>query len=217
VVFSLLLAAPGAFAATAKKQNSTFQDTVTAVTASSITIKTGRNAGTKVTHVDDLEQGEGAGPSNVETLKIDSFTRITVDDLPGTAADIKPGMAVEATLGMDRDVAGSLDVHTIPPPIKPAAKPASKTAAAKTGQKKGGAVKQAFRKIGSDEVLAVTSTRITVGQPGSKTARAYYLTAMTTVTIDGASASAGDLREGMDVVVSGDATTAEQVEAHNKQ
>jgi hypothetical protein len=211
LLFSLLVVAPGARAAAKTAIEPTVQSTVMAVTADSIKIKTGRHAGLKITVLADIDQKSSTGPAaNVETLKIDPFTRITVDDLPGTVADIKAGMIVQVTRGMDPDSASSIDAHSAPPPAKKS--PASKQ---DTKAKKGNTTaKAAFRKIVGDKVIAVSPVRITIGQPGAKTARAYYVTAMTTVTIDGVAASPGDLRNGMDVTVRGDSTTAEEIVAH---
>lgn len=213
LVFSLLVVLSGASASTKIAVQPTFQDTVTAVTADSITIKTGRHAGLKVTQLADLGQKESTAPAaNVEKLKIDKFTRITVDGLPGTAADLKAGMIVQVTQGTDRDVAGSIDAHSVPPPL-----PATKSPATTQPAMKGTTTKAAFRKISSDMVMAVSPTRITVGQPGAKAARAYYVTAATAVTIDGVAASPADLQKGMIVTVRGDSTTAEEIVAYKSK
>jgi hypothetical protein len=212
VALSLLVVFSGTCSAAKTAIQPTFQDTVTAVTADSITIKTGRHAGFKVTQLDDIDQKKSTGPAaNVKKLKIDTFTRVTVDDLPGTAADIKPGMIVQVTQGTDPDTAGSIDAHSVPPPLPVTKAPAQKEA------KKGTTTKAPFQKIVGDNVIAVSPARITVGQPGAKMARAYYVTAATTVTIDGAAASPGGLRKGMLVTVRGDSTTAQEIVAYTNE
>ena len=215
VVLSLFIGA-GAFAATKTAAHSTFEPTVADVGSDSITIQTGRNAGMKFTHLGNTGDVEDTTvPSNMKQLKVDKFTIITIDDLPGTLADVKVGMAAHFVQGMDPGVAGSIDVHTVPPAQEASPTPAKKTKGAVRGP--AGPPRAALRKITSDTVLSISPTRITVGQAGAKMARAYYITPTTTVTIDGHHGSLADLHEGMKVAVHADTTTANEIVAHGEE
>jgi hypothetical protein len=77
-----LLALSPAFAGSKKKTApaAVQAPTITSVTASSVTFSEGKTA---------------------KTVGISQFTEITVNGMKGTAADLKPGMTVNVSLGTD--------------------------------------------------------------------------------------------------------------------
>ena len=88
ILFALLSAAP-AFGASKKKTEppKIKAPTITAVTATSITV---------------------TEEKATKTLAITQFTEITVNGVKATAADLKPGMTVNVTLGTDPTKAGRI-------------------------------------------------------------------------------------------------------------
>lgn len=85
-----LLAASPAFGASKKKTPPPVVPTpvISSVTATSITITEGKTA---------------------KTLAITQFTEITVNGVKATAAELKPGMNVNVTLGTDPTKAGRIN------------------------------------------------------------------------------------------------------------
>ncbi len=89
---------------------STAVPTIVSIEANSITVKTGRHAGLKSTAYDPGVKVPGA--SNLETYRT-TTTSITVNGLKATLADLKPGMRVDVTQGLDRATAATIAAATI--------------------------------------------------------------------------------------------------------
>jgi len=181
----------------------TFVPTVISVAADSITVRTSSKPGLKVTDVDELGGNILEAPGNIQEYKVEAGTAILVNELPGTLADVQPGMIVKVNVGLDRVTVGSIDAHSIPPSPGasggPRRKPRNKTASF------GGAAH-------AEVVMAITPNRITVGVPGTWKAHAYYIGPLTSVIVAHHRGAIGDVRLGAKVDIHGSGTTAETIE-----
>ena len=184
-------------------------DQVMSVGADSISVRTNKKAGFKVTDIDIDGKRTTEKPGNVVVYHVQSLTTITVDGLPSKVSDIHPGMRVAVVAGLTPTDADSIVANTVPPPVpKPKGTPVPKG--------KGKPPKQAFRKITEDKVLAIRPDRITVGQNGAQSATAYLITPVTAITVNGKKATVADIRTGMNVHINAGAqSTAASIDAAN--
>jgi len=199
----------GASAAAPKKLLGTFEPTVKAVSANTITVITGRDAGTKTSVQDEQGKQVTLKATNLKTYTLEPETTITVDGLPSKLADVKPGMKVSIREGTDPSVAESIVANTVPPPA-PTPKPTPKSTGKPT-------TLEHLKKITSEqEVLSVTKDRITVAEPGADKAVAYFIAPITDITVNGAPGAIDKVRRGMRVTVTSmDGTTASVINAQD--
>jgi hypothetical protein len=156
-------------------------------------------AGPKVTTIDPMTGAQTVqAPDNVATYTTNSRTEITVDGLPSKLSDVEAGMKIIVDCGATRTEAERIVANTVPP----AAEVAQDTHSAKpTPAARKVTVKKQFRKITEEKVIAINAGRITVAQNGAAKAVAYFITPITSITLNGQPASAGDIRKGMNVTI----------------
>jgi len=156
-------------------------DTVT----NTLTINTGGESHFKV---------DNEGPHNKKTYKVDNFTSIMVNGLKGTLAEITPGMKVNVTIGMDRDIAASISAFGAPPAPLATATPAKLLTGVSAPLALG-------RAITEEKIVSLTSDSITVGEDGANRLNAYKITKYTEITVDSKKVEFTALRVGMKVLV----------------
>lgn len=210
ILLSLIVASAGtALAATPAKQGPTQLEKVTAVTADTITVQTRATAGLKQTIININGEQTSEKPSNIVTYHVSVSTDIVVDGLPSKLSDVQPGMRAIVDADMNPTDAARIIADTIPPSASPA--PKKKVAAAVKG---GATPRAAFRKITVDKVLSISADRITVAQEGAPKAKAYLISAMTNITVNGKPGAATDIEKGMSVyITAGDQYTAGSIQA----
>lgn len=180
-----------ALAVSAAAANSTAVQTIVSVAADSITVRTGRNAGLKTTAHDPKKKVPGA--SNLETYRTTTTTGITVNGLKATLADLKPGMRVDVTQGLDRSVAATIAASIIPPPQpKPTPRP---------GWDDGKKTRRLFTGIDPYKVIALGADMITVSQDGGAKTLSYKIGKITTILVNGKPSEFSAVRVGMKAIV----------------
>lgn len=185
-VMTLFLAGTGSvFAATPTQGGPTKVSTVTSVNAGANTITINTGATNKI-------KNDTGGPHDTLTYKIDFMTAITVNGLKGTLADIKVGMKVDITRGMDRDVAATITAYGAPPALA-----GTSPAKAANGKAKGPIM--LGQKIKEQKIISVGADSITVGAEGTKQLRAFQIGKSTQILVNGEKAELGALRPGMKV------------------
>jgi hypothetical protein len=100
----------GATPARAGKQASTFVPKIIEVKPDSIKVKTGQNSGYKVSAPDEQGLQRTQEAANVETYKVTQLTTVTINSKPAKLSDLKKGMEVKVTIGIDRNTAASIAV-----------------------------------------------------------------------------------------------------------
>jgi len=157
--------------------------TVTSVSTMSNTITINTGATTKIKN----DTGEA---HDTLIFKVDLMTTITVNGLKGTLADIKEGMKVDITRGMDRDVAATITAYGAPPAL-PTPVP--------TNNGKGKPPLQLGQPITAFKITSIGTDSITVGQDGGKELKAFQIDKSTQILINGQKAELGALQTGMKV------------------
>lgn len=188
--------------------NSTSVPTIVSVAADSITVRTGRHAGLKSTAYDPGVKVPGA--SNIETYRTTTTTGITVNGLKATLADLKPGMQVSVTQGLDRKTAATIAATIIPPKQATPTPPPN--------WDKGKPPKRLFTAIDSTKVVALGADTITVSQDGGAKTQSFKVGKITTILVNGKPGEFSALRVGMKaiVVASLDPTVAGRITASDE-
>ena len=189
--FLAALALTFTLAASAFAGDKTAVPTIVAVTADSITVKTGRHAGLKNTAYDAGAVVPGA--SNLETYRTTTTTSIRVNGLKATLADLKPGMRVDVTQGLDRATAATIAATILPPPQATPPPP--------PGWDKGKMPRRLFTAIDAYKVIALGADMITVSQDGGAKTQSFKVGKITTILVNGKPGEFSALRVGMKVTV----------------
>lgn len=179
------------FADAASKGQSIFVPIVTAVGKETVTVRSGRNAGLKVTSA----AGTREPASNIETYKVTPSTTITVNGLKASLAEIKPGMRADVTAGMDRASAHRIVAVILPPPQP---KPAPRAGLTDKNAK---GPRTLFSRIDAYEVIQISADKITVSQAGGSRSMSYQIGSFTAVEVNGKPGELNDVRVGMKVIV----------------
>jgi hypothetical protein len=183
---------------------------ITAVGKNSITIRNGSNPGYKIVVIESNGLKKTMPPANIDTYTVKEWTPITLNGLPAKLTDLKPGMKVRVSQGMDRTVAYTITATNVPP--KQLA-----NATDKTPPVKGKGPKKLGQGIDAYKVTAVTADTITVAQNGGKKSIAYRLGKFTEISVNGEESPFSKVRVGMEVTVvaSTDPTIAASIEARD--
>jgi len=168
-----------------------FQPSITAVDKDGITVMTSKKA--PVTTTIDAN-GVKLPPANIKKFQVTKSTSITVNGLPGTLDDLKAGMIVQVTAGMDRNVAEKIVANTVADPL-PTPVPGTNYVGS----------------IGT-RVLALTSDTITIAAPGGK-ASAYRIAPHVIIKVNGVVSPLAAVKVGMFVTVNSDGQTANRIVA----
>lgn len=190
---ALLLAALIPAAADAA-QGKTATAVITAVNNEKISVRTGANAGYKITNIglDGLKTTQPA--ANVETFTLKPWTTITVNNLPAKVTDLKPGMKVSVRRGTDPLVASSIIAVDVPP-----AQAADATD--KTPPEKGKGPKKTSQGVDAYKVRAVGPDTITVAHDGGKKSISYKVHKFTEISVEGKRCQLESVKVGMEVLV----------------
>ena len=171
-------------------------------------MKTGRHPGLKSTAYD--AGGIVPGASNIETYRTTTTTGVTVNGLKATLADLKPGMQVSVTQGLDRKTAATISATIIPP------KQATPTPPPNWDKDK--KPRQLFTAIDSYKVIALGADVITVSQDGGAKTQSFKVGKITTILVNGKPGEFSAVRVGMKVTVvaSLDPTVAGRITAFDE-
>jgi hypothetical protein len=199
ILIPILLLTDAAIAAKPKR-TATFPERVLAVGSDTIEVRIRAKAGSKITDIDPVTGAKTVeAPDNFVTYHVVANAEITVDGLPSKLSDVRTGMKIIVDCGASPTEAVRIVANTVPPPVPKAAADAQAAKPKPPGKK--GAVKQAFRKISIEKVIAIRADRITAAQDGAAQAVAYFITPMTNITVNGQPGATGDIKPGMSVEI----------------
>lgn len=203
--------------AAVKPQSKTHDAVITAVTDHSITVQNGVHPGYKITNITNDGLRETQPVANVDTYTIKPWTTVTLNGLPATLAELKPGLKVLVSLGTDPSVAESIVATAVPPAQIPKGTPVSKAAAAKPPVKGAKGPKKLGQGIDAYKVTAVTAETITIAQDGGQKSISYKIGRFTDILVNGERKSLADVKVGMEVAVitNTDPTMASTIKAND--
>ena len=167
---------------------------ITAVTADSITVRTGAHKGLKLTEVTTDGTRTVRADSNMETYKVNGFTTILVNNLPAKITDLKAGMQVSVRMTLDPKIAAAITAVDLPPEQK--VEPRNVDANGKPWK-----IRTLSTAIDPYKVRAVGPDTLTVAQDGGKKSIAYKVRPITQITVNGTKSELEKVRVGMEVAV----------------
>jgi hypothetical protein len=198
---------PRAFAAGKSTEAS-----ITAVGKDSITIRNGAHPGYKVVVIESNGLKKTMPAANVDVYSVKAWTPITLNGLPAKLADLKPGMKVRVSQGMDRSVAHSITALNVPPKQQP-------DATDKTPPQKGKGPKKLGQGVDAYKVTALGTDMITIAQNGGKKSIAYRVGRFTEISVSNEKSPLSKVKVGMEVTVvaSTDPAIAASIQARDAE